>query len=415
MPQVSGQQWSCHSCGDCCRTLVGDLTDEERAGLDAHPWEEKLGAKPYVLVGRRAALNKRADGSCVFLDDTNRCMIHAQLGEQAKPIACRIFPFSVRRVENAWQASFRFDCPSATASKGKPISQYGSWLTDLAQQLSQDSQVIKPETLERGLIATQEELAIITSRLSRWVKEKKLPVHHRMIAISRVASMLYDAKLASVRGMKLGELLDIFWQSAIHEMEPPLLEPTKRQHAMLRQLAFVHAEFVTLQELRAGFISQMKKRWQQLGAARRFFSGKSTVPALQGFSGQTTFDVVGAVSPASQTEEIDELIERYLLSRTTSRSIFGSGYYSWPLAAGMAALTASVSTIGWLARLHCAQNGRAQLQLEDVSQAVVVVDRAVTRLPAVGSTAERARIRYLSVEDGLARLLHRYAIGEETT
>jgi len=414
MPQISRQQWSCHSCGDCCRTLVGDLTNDECARMDAHPWEEQLGAKPYVRIGRRAALNKRADGACVFLDDQNRCMIHAQLGEQAKPIACRIFPFSVRRVENAWQASFRFDCPSALASKGKPISQYSRWLTELAQQITYDSHIKRHDALDRGLLASQNEVALITSRLSRWVKEKNLPVHHRLWALSRVACMLYDAKLINVRGMRLGELLDIFWQSAIHEIDQSILKPTKRQRAMLRQLAFVHAEFVLLDELRAGFIGQLRKRWQQLNAARRFFTGKSTVPTLKGITGQATFGAVDEVLPATHTGEIDELIERYLMSRTTSQSIFGSGYYGWPLAAGIAALTASVSTIGWLARLHCAARGRSQLQWVDVSQAVTIVDRAATRLPAVGSAAERARIRYLSVEDGLARLLHRYAICEET-
>lgn len=415
MPQIAGQQWSCHSCGDCCRTLVGDLTNDECASLDAHPWEDKIGAKPYVRIGRRAALNKRADGSCVFLDDQNRCIIHAQLGEQAKPLACRIFPFSVRRVENAWQASFRFDCPSASASKGKPISQYSSWLTALTQQLPYDYQLKKHDALDRGLLASQDEVAIITSRLSRWVKEKDLPVHARLIALSRVAVTLYDAKLVNVRGVRLGELLDILWQSATHGIDQPPAESTTRQRAMLRQLAFVHAEFVTLDELRAGLVGQMRKRWKQLNAARRFFAGKSTVPTLPGITGQATFEEVNAISPASQTSDVSELIERYLMSRTTSRSVFGSGYYGWPLAAGMAALTVSVSAIGWLARLQCAASGRSQLQLEDVTLAVAIVDRAATRLPAVGFAAERARIRYLTVEDGLARLLHSYPICAETT
>ncbi len=414
MPTIAKQQWSCHSCGNCCRTLVIDLSSQECASLDKYDWENQIGVKPYVRMGRRIMLNKRPDGACVFLDNKNLCMIHARFGEQAKPLACRIFPFSVRKIDGAWQASLRYDCPSATTSKGKPISQHHGWLSQLTRQVSHDEYVQRPNALDRGLLATSDEMSLITNRLSRWVEDEQLSVHQRLMALSRVSSMLFDAKLARVRGKRLGELLDIFWQSATLEVNHPLLAPTKRQLAMLRQVAFVHAEFVTLDELRSGFIGQLRKRWQQLSAARRFLAGKSSVPSLQGITGQCTFDAVDAVIPLPQAKKVDELIQRYLLSRITSQSFFGSGYYGWPLAAGLGALTASVSVIGWLARLNCAARGCNQLQWEDVAQAVAIVDRAATRLPSVGSAAERARIRYLSVEDGLARLCQCYSLTEQT-
>src|SRR3990172_4019055 len=121
MPAIPGQRWSCHSCGDCCRTLVGHLFAHECERLDQQGWADELGIAPYVQVGRGWVLNKQPDGACVFLDDNNLCRIHAKLGAEAKPLACRIFPFSIRPVPGGWQASLRFDCPSVTASKGQPI------------------------------------------------------------------------------------------------------------------------------------------------------------------------------------------------------------------------------------------------------------------------------------------------------
>ena len=75
--------------------------ESPRARIDEEGWSDKLGVASYVRLGRGWALNKRADGACVFLDDDNRCRIHTAFGEAAKPAACRLFPFSLREVEHA--------------------------------------------------------------------------------------------------------------------------------------------------------------------------------------------------------------------------------------------------------------------------------------------------------------------------
>ena len=43
---------------------------------------------------RRYRLGHQADGACVFLDERGLCRIHAKFGEQAKPLACRIYPYA---------------------------------------------------------------------------------------------------------------------------------------------------------------------------------------------------------------------------------------------------------------------------------------------------------------------------------
>ena len=45
----------------------------------------------------------------------------------------------------------------------------------------------------------------------------------------------------------------------------------------------------------------------------------------------------------------------------------------------------------------------------DVARALGMVDRAATRLPSLGTAAERARARFLADDDGVARLLYEYA------
>ncbi len=409
-PNVEGQRWSCHSCGLCCRTLVGHVTDEERRRLDEQRWAEELGVAPYVKVGRGWALNKRADGACVFLDDQNRCIIHLKLGEAQKPLACRVFPFSVRPVRGAWQASLRFDCPSVAESKGQALSSHRGWLGKLVEQLEHGERTGEENVqLQRGVRATPDELAALMSRLSRWLGRSEQPLVTRLIGAARLTETLYGAKLRKVRGPRFAELLDLLIDALPNECATPPEAPTPRQRAMLRQNAFAHSEHVSLAERRSGFIARWSKRGRQLDSARRFLQGSGLVPNLPGFDAAVTFECVEAVGPAGQRcEEIENLIRRYLTARIEGHSVYGEGYYGWSVIAGLGALWLSICAAGWLARYHAAAARRTSITFEDFAAALGIVDRAASRLPALGAMSEKARVSYLMADDGLARLLKAY-------
>lgn len=415
MPNVADQRWSCHSCGNCCRTLVGDISDEERRQIDLQGWAKKLGVAPYVRLGRGWALNKQDDGACVFLDEHNRCRIHSEYGEQAKPLACRIFPFSVRRVRRGWQASLRFDCPSSASSLGKPISQYRTWLAELVKELPDDRAPGDRVVYLQGRVrATDEETEAIIQRFCRWMKSDTLPIVDRLIEAARITSTLADATLAKVRDRRFTELLDLLFDSLPGELATQPDSPTVRQRGMLRQLSFAHTEHVTLSEMRSGFAGRLRKRWQQLHSARRFLRGAGIVPALLGFVGDATFETVESVGPALEetqdSRDIEGLLVRYLTARLEGRSVFGDGYYGWSVVSGMAALWLSVAVAGWLARRAAAGDHRSAVSLTDAAHALGQVDRAATRLPALGAMSERARIAYLLKDDGLARLISEYSL-----
>jgi len=411
LPVIDGQRWSCHSCGLCCRTLVGHLTDEERRRLDEQEWAQQLGVAPYVKIGRGWALNKQPDGACVFLDEQNRCKIHAKFGEADKPLACRIFPFSVRPVRGAWQASLRFDCPSVTASKGQALGGHRGWLGELAGEIEHGGESDEDVAdFHRGVRATVEELRTLTGRLSRWLTHGELPMTNRLIGAARLTATLYGAKLRKVRGPRFAELLDLLLDALPRECATRPEPPTARQRAMLRQYAFAHAEHVSLAEMRSGLGGRWAKRWQQLHSAKQFLRGEGVVPNLPGFDTQVTFESVEAVGPAvEQGEEIADLTRRYLTARIEGRTVYGGGFYGWSVFAGLGALCLSTAAAGWLARYHAATARRTSISIEDFSLALGIVDRAATRLPALGTMTEKARVAYLMGDDGLARLMTAYA------
>lgn len=389
---------------------MGHLFQHEWERLDAQDWASRLGVPPYVRVGRNRVLNKRPDGSCVFLTDDNLCLIHKNYGEDAKPLACRIFPFSVRPVAGGWQASLRFDCPSVTSSKGRPIGQHRAMLEALAGQLDHDGTTGQEELkLRRGLRATVEETQYLMARLVRWLRRDELVPLQRLTGAARLTHTLSEATLHAVRGKRFAELLDLLIGELPGTAQDECPTPTRRQRGMVRQAAFAHAEHVALADMRAGIFSRMGRRLHQLAAARHFLAGRGQVPPLPGFAGGVSFAEVESVSAArDDVNAIEHLLIRYVLARIQGCSVFGAGYYGWPVLAGLNALWCSVAVVGWLARLYTAGEGRTVLTAEDVSRAVGVVDRAATRAPSVGGPAERARTAYLAGSDGVAGLVCAY-------
>ena len=414
MPSIPDQRWSCHSCGDCCRVLVGHLFEADRKRLDEQQWEKRTGIVAYVRAGGQYMLNKQADGACVFLDQNNRCRVHSEFGEQAKPLACRIFPFSVRPVAQGWQASFRFDCPSALESKGKPAGQYRADLVELVKQLRHPGKACRDEVYwNRTLVMLPEEVETLLGHLTRWIKQSDIPLGQRLVGAARLTATLRRIKFGGVRGSRFVELLDLLFAALPAESKTEPEPPTARQRGMLRQLAYVHAEYVSLTELRAGVVAKLGKRWQQLLAAGKFRRGRGRVPRLRCMEGTTTFELVEAIEPAtSQAGEIESLVVRYLTARLEGRSVFGDGYYGWMVIDGLAALCLSIAVAGWLARHLCAARKEDRLSFSAVAFALGVVDRAATRLPSLGTMAERTRIRFLDIDDGIARLLQGWALTE---
>lgn len=410
MPRVHGQHWACHSCAYCCRELVVSLSRDERDRIDREGWASKFGVQPYVKIGKKWALNKAPDGACVFLDPENRCRIHSELGEAFKPLDCRRFPFSFRPTEQGWLVAPRFDCPSMARSEGLPVAKLGSQVRSLlptdemSQTLSQDT-----SKLSAGLIATQPECDMIYDHFTRWLDRADQPMHQRLIGLARITTTLAQASFEQVRGARIKDLLEVLFTTLPEISAEPVESPTKRQRGMLRQLTFAHAEHVSLNVMSQGWLVRLFQRLDQVMSARRFLRGQGQVPLLPRTIGLTTFQEVEQVAPSAEDRDgAEDLVRRYLLTRLESRSVFGAGYFGWQIFDGLTALSLSLVVTGWLARHRAACEHRTTLKYDDIIEALGVVDAAATRLPALGTTAERMRIHYLRQDDGIARLIEAY-------
>jgi Fe-S-cluster containining protein len=87
----------CHSCGACCRGEGEVFVTRQRAVLIAEHLGVELSefrrryTRRDVEGGHLLRDRSLEDDACIFLDDANRCMIHA-----VKPEQCANFPFRWR-------------------------------------------------------------------------------------------------------------------------------------------------------------------------------------------------------------------------------------------------------------------------------------------------------------------------------
>ncbi|HEX7653930.1 MAG TPA: YkgJ family cysteine cluster protein, partial [Verrucomicrobiae bacterium] len=120
----SGQNWSCHGCAKCCSGgMYIPLTPEDIRRLEGLKWPAGEGvptAQAVVSSLGKSRLGHQPDGKCVFLNAAGRCRIHAQFGEAAKPLACRLFPLVIHPAGKQLVLGLRFSCPSAAGNQGAP-------------------------------------------------------------------------------------------------------------------------------------------------------------------------------------------------------------------------------------------------------------------------------------------------------
>ena len=92
--KISEADFKCQGCGACCRikdgiVRVGEDEIKRISAFLGMSEQEFIDRETEIAPDRKGlVLKSRADESCVYLTDDNRCRIHP-----VKPDKCRTFPF----------------------------------------------------------------------------------------------------------------------------------------------------------------------------------------------------------------------------------------------------------------------------------------------------------------------------------
>ncbi len=147
LKMLPNARFTCTMCGSCCGGHnVGPVSESVLDGLEdalpalaevvraARHMDKDLfvalpGSGPPSGTTGGATPGKdvvchASNGSCVFLDDTGKCRIHASLGGEAKPLPCRIFPWELVATPTGVRVSVQRECRDfvrATDASAPPL------------------------------------------------------------------------------------------------------------------------------------------------------------------------------------------------------------------------------------------------------------------------------------------------------
>ncbi|MDW8366034.1 MAG: YkgJ family cysteine cluster protein [Abditibacteriales bacterium] len=405
------QNFTCHSCTHCCRTYIVTVTDEERARLLRQGWAEKLNLPADKLFQRvdvgggreKWRLGHDASGACVFLAEDGLCRIHAEFGENAKPIECQIYPFTFVQTGNRVRVNLRFACPSVAGNRGKPISEQQRALERLAHRFLADAGKPSPPVLQRGITLTWEQTDAIAQAFIAAITDESLDLTARMLCASQLLEVLRHLPAAD-RVKDLNRYRERLAEG-IKAEGYPRVQPKHGTRVMFRQLVGIYAK-------KEGSASG----WHNFITALSFIAGKGELPQLQPHLPKARFEDLERPI-GSLDDESFELLTRFYRVKLSSLAFCGDAHFGYTVIEGLGALLLTYPLILYFARWFAQERETpaerrvgGSLTLPAVSQAVQLIDTAYGYRRALALRAQRKRIELLTQEGALSRLIAWYGL-----
>ncbi len=402
------QNWDCHSCSHCCREYNVAITQEERRQIEQQGWQtdpDLAGQKLFVRAGWLSGkhyLNHRKEGGCVFLDANNRCKIHARFGAEAKPLACRLFPFVLVPTDKHWRAGIRYACPSAADNRGQPFSEHSSELNQLIEHLEKQENLkpgeISAPPLQIGQRVDWPDLLRFAKALESLVKNREDRLERRLRKCLALDWLCREAKFDKVTGERIDELLELLC-AALEEEVPVQPEevpaPTWTGRMLFRQQAAVYAR-----KDRGPYRGQTTRNpLTRLMSSWRFALGTGKVPPVNSLISDVEFeDLELPIEPVS--EEVEHILERYFLVKIGSLQFFGPSHFHRPFWEGLETLLLLHPLSLWLSRALKADSPEQAVRL-----ALSIVDDHFGYNPILKKGRYRRAVRLLARQGELAKLI----------
>jgi Fe-S-cluster containining protein len=124
-------KFSCGSCTKCCDQPWGTLIERDKAeALKKHDFSNypQLAGKAFYHADKETpeqyyVLAKGEGTRCLFLDADGLCIIHKEMGPQAKPYPCLKFPYTVIETPVDSRISVDFGCPAVQSQSGPQLTE----------------------------------------------------------------------------------------------------------------------------------------------------------------------------------------------------------------------------------------------------------------------------------------------------
>lgn len=378
--------FTCQNSGACCRNdwLIG-VDDASHARLETVDWQRhdpSLPAGPKfrklplpLLSGETITFARTPQGACVFLDPQAKCSIHRHFGYDTKPQVCREFPYSFVETPDGVAVGVSFACTAVRGHHGQALADQQSEIQNVLGGSSRVHTVPDPITLYSGVDIDWQEYRRIESAVLDVLgrTDQRLPValmagsvlvtvsvglcqvERRARAQGGTPRETLESGLAQLKSEGYRRLFDIaagvrYPRRASSAYLAPL-------HAWLRLSRRRTPRFALVAALYADYF--------------KFRSFRGTIPDLVTNQGRIDLAAVQRVRFETDATDVDAFLREYwshVVFRKTLTPMHGvfRGYHT---------LLALYGFTKWAAKLHAVRHGRLATTLDDVKEAVRLVEQ----------------------------------------
>lgn len=403
------EKWDCHQCGLCCRGSLVPLSNEDVDRLRAQNWQDHAdyhGTKimvPYPSTKNRFRLAQRKDGSCVFLRDDGLCRIHAELGYEAKPTICRVFPLQLVPRGNDVAFTIRRACPSSAADKGRSLREHLPFVKQFVQQGKLSTAAIDPPYLKSGETRDWKTITVLLKALAKMLRDDRYPPVRRLVHTLQFASLLEKAKTKGLDDRKLIELIETLTEVVPEESRPFFAE--RKEPSLYARVVFysVGIEYARLHpQFRA--MPTWSHRMQLANSAWSLMRGRGSLPNLS-----PAFPIAKLADleqPLGQLQpDIDFPLSRLIEVSSESHIYAIADRRGWSVLDSVRGLAATFPVGLWLLRWVSKER---QPTVEDMLQIVVALDRG-QGFGSLTGPLHRRRLKMMASQGELERLAVWYA------
>ena len=388
------ERWSCHQCGVCCRGSIVPLSAADTARLEAQKWHERPEFQGVATTtsypGGDRQLAKRADGSCVFLCDDGLCRIHKELGFEAKPLVCRMFPLQLIPHEKQAVLTLRRACPSSAADKGQALGEQLS----IAQQYAAEGDLLAEGAaappLKPGEPAEWKRSRLLLEALRRITADERYPMIRRLVHGLELCRLIEQASTNELPNNKLADLVRVLEENIAEEASPHFVsrsDPHGAAKVLFRQVALEMIRLHPRSYHRPTWSTRFAMGWWAI----KMVWGRGRLPRVQRHFPQPTFaeleQPLGKLGAA-----VYQPLARYFETTTASYQYALGQKTGWSVAESYRQLALLYPLGLWL--LHWTTFGK-EATADDIYEIIASLDRAQGYVPLAG-LQQRSRIRTLA-------------------
>ena len=385
-------RYDCLRCEQCCRRgwPIG-LTRADYDRLKTRDWSQVdprlADRRLFVVEGKRARTALCDDGSCVFLDEDNLCIIHKRLGYQAKPLGCRLYPFTVTRTPSGDYIGVRFSCRAVARLHGRQLTDHRKELSSFCKELFTSAEPTDPRRpvafSKRAPNVPWADVLTVDKAIDEILGYTELTLGQRILLVERVMDQLAQADMSKLTGGALPGLFELIVPAFAQDVlggEPVRLAGIE-QRLMSQFFGYVHTQ-VPPGFLASSLPSRLATRWRLFRHRTRFALLKGDIGWAELEEPVRVRDVWKADSIPMSESALDLLLT-YLKVRQFAKSAMGEPFGSRPYLYGARLNVAFLAAVAWFAKARALGRGAASVDAEDVSAALEHVDAAY--LPKGGS------------------------------